>query len=226
MADQSSRYQKNDIQNRRIAGSRTDQSLVGRRETKRYEDERMMQPARIRKRSLPLTVFSWAFQILIVIIAAYLLVYFFGQSRTVIGSSMDTTLSGGDEVLINILAYQLNGPKQGDIISYQPNSAISSRSSIKRVIGLPGQKIQITDGVIYIDDKIYLEEQHFPTMTTGGMAETPVRLADNEYFVLGDNRNNSEDSRFAEVGMITSDMIEGKVWFIMNPSSRRGFLRG
>lgn len=207
-------------------GSRMDKNLVGRRETKRYEDERMMQPAPQRRRSLPLTVFLWAFEILIIIIAAYLLVYFFGQRRTVIGSSMDTVLSGGDEVLINILSYQMRGPKQGDIISFKPAGNNSSRSSIKRVIALPGQTVQITDGMVYIDGKVDLEQNKYPAIVNPGMAEEPVTVGENQYFVLGDNRNNSEDSRFAEVGLVDSDMIEGRVWFVLYPSEHRGFLSG
>ena len=206
-------------------GSRMDQSLVGRRETKRYEDEIMAQPALRRSRPLPVVIFTWTFQILIVIMAAYLLVYFFGQRRTNVGPSMDTTLSGGDEVLINILAYQMRGPKQGDVISFKPNGNTSSRSSIKRVIGTSGQTIQIIDGMIYIDGKVYLEKKDYPVMTNPGMAENPIRLGEGEYFVLGDNRNNSEDSRYAQVGLVTGDMIEGKVWFVIRPAEHRGFLK-
>ena len=183
-------------------------------------------PDRRHRRSIPLTVLGWTFQILFVIMAAYLLVYFFGQTRTNVGQSMDTTLSGGDEVLINILAYQMNGPARGDIISFKPNGNESSRSSIKRVIGLPGETVQITDGMIYINDKVYLEQKDFPVMTNPGMAEQPITLGDTQYFVLGDNRNNSEDSRFAEVGLVNSDMIDGKVWFVLNPSGHRGFVKG
>ena len=206
-------------------GSRMDQNLVGRRETKRYEDELMTQPSRHRKKPIPLVIFSWTFQILIVIMAAYLLVYFFGQRRTNVGPSMDTTLSGGDEVLINILAYQMRGPKQGDVICFKPNGNTSRRSSIKRVIATPGQMVQIIDGMIYIDGKVYLENRDFPVMTNPGMAQEPIRLGESEYFVLGDNRNNSEDSRYAQVGLVTDDMIEGKVWFVIRPSQHRGFLR-
>ncbi len=204
---------------------RTDQALVSRRETKLYEDERMSREYLPPKKSIPVRVFQWTFQILAVIIAAYLLVYFFGQRRTNIGPSMDTTLSGGDEVLINILSYQMHGPSRGDIISFKPNGNTSSRSSIRRVIGLPGETVQIIDGMIYIDGKVFLEKKDYPAMISPGMAEDPIRLEDDQYFVLGDNRNNSEDSRNAQIGLVSSSMIEGKAWFVLRPGEHRGFLK-
>ena len=196
-----------------------------RRSSKQAEDERMNRVYRKKRRSIPAVAFSWAFQILLVIMIAYMLVYFFGQSRTNIGQSMDTTLTGGDVVLINILAYSMKEPERGDIISFKPNGNDSSRSSIKRVVGLPGETIQIVDGMIQIDGKTYLEEKDFPVISNPGMAAEPIKLSGTEYFVLGDNRNNSEDSRFADVGLVSSDMIEGKVWFVLSPAAHRGFLK-
>ena len=197
------------------------------RELKRLQDEQALRPSRpVRKKPVLVTIFNWTFQIILVIVAAYLLVYFFGQRRTNIGSSMDTTLSGGDEVLINTLAYEFSGPDRGDIICFKPGGNKSSRSSIKRVIGLPGETIQIREGMIYIDGQLYLETKNFPVMTNPGMAAEPMTLGDTQYFVLGDNRNNSEDSRFADVGLVSSNMIEGHVWVVISPSSRRGRLKG
>lgn len=181
-------------------------------------------PEKKRKKSIPRVVFGWTFQILIVIMFAYVIVYFFGQSRTNVGQSMDVTLSGGDTVLINVMAYQLGGPERGDIISFKPNGSDSSHSNIKRVIGLPAETVQIIDGMIYIDGKVYLEQKNYPTITNPGMASDPITLDGDEYFVLGDNRNNSEDSRFADIGLVDSDSIEGKVWFVLNPGEHRGFV--
>ena len=168
----------------------------------------------------------WAFQIVIVIMFAYVTVYFFGQSRTNVGQGMDPTLSGGDTVLINTLAYQLGAPERGDIVSFRPNGSGSSHSYIMRVIGLPGEKVQIIDGMIYIDGKVFLEQKDYPSITNPGMAADEIRLSDQEYFLLGDNRNNSEDSRFAEIGNIKTDEIEGKVWFVTGPAAHRRLLRG
>ncbi len=138
---------------------------------------------------------------------------------------MGVTLSGGDTVLLNVLSYQLGTPKRGDVIAFKPNGSNTGHSSIKRVIGLPGETIQIKDGMIYLDGSVYLEQKNYPVMTNPGMASEPLTLGEREYFVLGDNRNNSEDSRFADVGIVNSDYIEGKVWFVISPSEHRGFIK-
>ena len=177
------------------------------------------------KHSIVRNIFLWTFEILVVILFAYVVVYFFGQSRTNIGQSMDVTLSGGDTVLLNVLTYQLEGPERGDVISFKPNGSDTGHSNIKRIIGLPGETIQIIDGMIYIDGTIFLEQKSYPVITNPGMAAEEIHLGEKEYFVLGDNRNNSEDSRFADIGIVKSEYIEGKVWFVLSPSERRGVLR-
>ncbi len=177
-----------------------------------------------RKKSIPRVVFAWTFQILLVIMFAYVAVYFFGQTRTNVGQSMDVTISGGDTVLLNVMAYKLNGPSRGDVIAFRTGGSSGSQSNIKRVIGLPGETVQIKDGMIYIDGAVYLEQKNYPAITNPGLASEPVHLGEQEYFVLGDNRNNSEDSRFAEIGPVTSDRIEGKVWYVISPSEHRGFV--
>ncbi len=177
-----------------------------------------------RKKSIPRVVFAWTFQILLVIMFAYVAVYFFGQTRTNVGQSMDVTISGGDTVLLNVMAYKLNGPSRGDVIAFRTGGSSDSQSNIKRVIGLPGETVQIKDGMIYIDGTVYLEQKNYPAITNPGLASEPVHLGEQEYFVLGDNRNNSEDSRFAEIGPVTSDRIEGKVWYVISPSEHRGFV--
>lgn len=178
-----------------------------------------------KKKSIFKNIFLWTFEILVVILFAYVLVYFFGQSRTNIGQSMDVTLSGGDTVLLNVLSYQLGSPKRGDVIAFKPNGSNMSHSSIKRVIGLPGETVEIRDGMIYIDGEVYLEKKSYAVITNPGMAADGLTLGEKEYFVLGDNRNNSVDSRFADVGVVKSSYIEGKVWFVLSPSEHRGFLK-
>ncbi len=184
-----------------------------------------MREKRRAKHSIIKNILLWTFQILVVILFAYVLVYFFGQSRTNIGQSMDVTLSGGDTVLLDTLTYQVSTPKRGDVVAFKPNGSSTGYSSIKRVIGLPGETVQIKDGMIYIDGEVYLEKKSYPVITNPGMASDEITLGNQEYFVLGDNRNNSVDSRFADVGTVKASDIEGKVWFVLSPSEHRGLVK-
>jgi len=177
------------------------------------------------KKSISRTIFVWIFQIVVVIMFAYVLVYFFGQTRTNIGQSMDVTLSGGDVVLLNDISYRLKGPSRGDVISFKPKDSKSGHSYIKRVVGLPGETIQIKDGMIYINDTVHLEKKDYPAISDAGLAADPIVLGSSEYFVLGDNRNNSDDSRFADVGNVELEDIEGKAWFVISPWENFGFVK-
>ena len=130
---------------------------------------------------------------------------------TMVGDSMQPALENNDKVLINKLVYKLTGPKRNDVVAYNLSSG-HSNFAIKRVIGLPGERIQIKDGKVYINGEVLKEDIEVEDMKTGGLAEEEITLEDNEYFVLGDNRNNSEDSRFSEIGTIVKQQIIGKVW--------------
>ncbi len=166
----------------------------------------------------------WGFQIAVVILSAFVLVYFFGQARTNVGESMELTLADGDRVLLNTLSYRIGSPKRNDIIAFKPNGSTTSHTHIKRVIGLPGETVQIINGMIYIDGKVYLEKRDYPVMNDSGLASEPITLDVKEYFVLGDNRNNSEDSRYADIGLVNSDYVEGKVWLRIAPSDAFGLI--
>lgn len=156
-------------------------------------------------------------EIILVIAAAYFIIAYGVERTTMIGESMEPTLSDQNKIIINKMAYRFTGPKRFDVVVFKPEGKEHSYYSIKRVIGLPGETLQILNGQIYINDELLEEKLEVPNIVNEGLAVEPVTLDDNEYFVLGDNRNNSEDSRFANVGNVTEDEIAGKAWIRLKP---------
>ena len=157
-------------------------------------------------------VLTWVFGIAAAIFLAIMLVYSVGIRTSVVGASMEPSLYNGQEVLINRVIYQFSSPKRGDVIVFRPNGNQNSHFYVKRVIGLPGETVQIMQGQVYIDGEVY-EEDITDDTKEAGIAETEIELGAEEYFVLGDNRDNSEDSRSANIGNVSRGMIEGKAWF-------------
>ena len=135
---------------------------------------------------------------------------------------MEPTLAVGSRYFVNKLAYKASSPKRGDLIVFRTNASDDAALHIRRVIGLPGETIQIVNGRILINGEVYNEGKDFPMITNPGLAATAVTLESGEYFVLGDNRNNSEDSRYADVGLVDTDYIEGRVWLRILPSDSFG----
>ena len=126
---------------------------------------------------------------------------------------MEPTLASGDRVLTNRMIYKLMEPKRGDLVVFKPNGNENSHYYIKRVVGLPGETIQIIDGFIYINGEVLVEDIKFDKMEFAGTAEEEIKIGEDEFFVLGDNRNASEDSRNAEIGTIRKQDIASKAWF-------------
>ena len=155
----------------------------------------------------------WLCQMVLAFFIACLLVVNFGVMTINVGQSMEPTLGSGDKVLTNRMIYKLTEPKRGDLVVFKPNGNENSHYYIKRVIGLPGETIQIVEGFIYIDGEVLVEEIKLEKMEYAGTAEEKITLGDEEYFVLGDNRNASEDSRNAEIGNIRKQDITSKAWF-------------
>src|SRR5699024_3728010 len=115
-------------------------------------------------------------------------------------------------------------PKRGDIIAFTKDGKDNAAIHIKRVVGLPGETVQIKDGKLYIDGEESEAGKDLPEITNPGLADEAITLKSDEYFVLGDNRNNSEDSRFAEVKNVNKRYIEGKLWFCISPFDKLGFV--
>lgn len=164
----------------------------------------------------------WAAELALAFMIACILVVNFGVMTSNVGQSMEPTLASGDRVLTNRLIYKLKEPKRGDIVVFKPNGNEKSHYYMKRVIGLPGETVQIIDGFIYIDGEVLVEEIKLEKMEYAGIAEEPVKLGKEEYFVLGDNRNASEDSRNAEIGNIRRQDIAYKAWFNATPGKNFG----
>ena len=138
---------------------------------------------------------------------------------------MKPVLQNGDVVLVNRLIYNASKPKRGDIIAFKPNGNENTHYSIKRIVGLPGETVQIKDGSVYINDVETLEHIFAEDIEEAGIADEPVVLKGNEYFVLGDNHSSSDDSRMADIGNVKRREIYGKVWFVASFGSDFGFVK-
>ncbi|MCD7865677.1 MAG: signal peptidase I [Clostridiales bacterium] len=151
-------------------------------------------------------------EILIALFLAFVVVYSVGMKVTVSGNSMESTVSDGDRVFVNRLIYSLSEPKAGDVIVFLPNGNEQSHYYVKRVVAVSGDTVQISDGVLYVNGEMY-DEEDTEAIVNAGLAEEEITVGEDEYFVLGDNRNSSEDSRYANIGNIKKDYIVGKAWF-------------
>lgn len=167
----------------------------------------------------------WIIQIIIVCVLAFGIVWYFGHKVSTIGDSMSPQLKNGDVTLINRLAYDARKPRRGEIIAFKPNGNENSHYYVKRVIGLPGETIAYKDGQILVDGEILEEEYETTEIVELGLLKDEITLDGDEYFVLGDDRANSEDSRTANIGNIKRNEISGKVWFVVSPMKHFGFVR-
>lgn len=167
---------------------------------------------------------GWIVFIFIVVAASYLVVTYVGQRTEVSGSSMETTLSDGDQLIVDKISYRFREPNRYDIVVF-PYHYEENTYYIKRIIGLPGETVQIVDGTVWIDGQPLNEHYGNEVMEDPGLAADPITLGDDEYFVLGDNRNNSQDSRAANVGLIQRDELLGRAWVKIWPLSDFGVIK-
>lgn len=160
-------------------------------------------------------VLSWVFYTVVAIIIAAMLVYGFGKNVELVGDSMEPSLYSGQEVLINKVSTYLTGPGRGDIIAFLPNGNTNSHYYVKRVVAMPGETVQIIDGALYINGTEQVgDSDAYDKMEEAGIAASPIKLGSDEYFVLGDNRNSSEDSRSANIGVVKESWILGTAWYV------------
>ena len=164
-------------------------------------------------------IIIWILLIVITISASYFITTNVFVKTSVSGSSMEPTLKEGQVVIVNKLEYYIKSPKRNDVIVYKQSNKEHSYFEIKRVIGLPGETVKIKNGIVYINDEAMKEKVKTEAISNSGLAEEGVKLDDNEYFVLGDNRNDSEDSRFAGIGNVLKNEILGKAVATEKPFS-------
>lgn len=167
-------------------------------------------------------VLSTSLYILVVLCLSYLVIHFVGQRTEVTGSSMEPKLSDQDNLIVDKITYKFKEPERYDIIVFP----FGEKFLIKRIIGLPGETIYIDEkGDIYIDGEVLEEGYGKEVIENPGRANVPIILGDDEYFVMGDNRNNSSDSRDPVVGNVKRDIIVGRAWLRIWPFDRFGFIK-
>lgn len=152
---------------------------------------------------------GWIVYIAIIIGLTWLIITFVGQRTRVSGHSMEATLHDGDNLIVDKLSYHFREPKRFEIIVF-PYRHKENTYYIKRIIGLPGETVQVKDGYVYINGEKLDENYGLEVMEDAGIAAEPIELGEDEYFVLGDNRNHSSDSRDPSVGILHRDELIGR----------------
>lgn len=170
-------------------------------------------------------ILGWIFYTAVIIVLTFVIITYVGQRTSVSGSSMETTLSDKDQLLVDKISYRFQDPKRFDIIVF-PYQYAEDTYYIKRIIGLPGETVQVKDGYVYIDGNLLESDIYGNEMMDDPMsAAQPITLGADEYFVLGDNRNHSQDSRDPSVGVVRRDTIMGKAWVRIYPFDKIGVIR-
>lgn len=155
--------------------------------------------------------FSWLFGIFTAIFIAVVLNVFLGVTTNVVGVSMEPALYNGQQIFINSFVYLISSPKAGDVVVFLPNGNENTQYYVKRVVAGPGDSVAIRDGILYVngEESPWVEEK----LAEAGIAAEEFTVENGEYFCIGDNPGNSEDSRSANIGPVREEDIIGKVWF-------------
>lgn len=170
-------------------------------------------------------VISTILYLVVVFVLIFCFIRFVGQRTVVSGTSMEDTLSNGDNLIIDKLTYRFRDPERFEVIVFPVKLDENKPADfyIKRVIGLPGERVRIDEsGVIYINGEPLAESYGREVIQDPGRAIEEVTLGEDEYFVLGDNRNNSEDSRRLLVGNVKKKIIIGRAWVRLYPFDEMG----
>ena len=166
---------------------------------------------------------AWMKDIVLVISLALFFVYAFGTQVRMVGQSMSPFLESNDVVLMDRISYRFFEPERFDVVIFDKGDG---SLHIKRVIGLPGETIQIRGGRIYVNDELLKTSEALQDVPLAGLAAQPIELQEGEYFLLGDNRTGSEDSRFADIGNVEKGQIKGKAWLRIFPLISLKWIQG
>lgn len=178
-----------------------------------------MSPKPIKKRRKTVRIqeyFQWVFPLVVSVILALLLTQIFGNAMIVKGDSMSPTYKQGDIVFVDKISYRFKNPKRNDVVVFNVNTLTDDLNAqphytISRIVGMPGENVQIIDGALYINEEKVESPYMDEDILQPGVEMETVTLGNNEYFVLGDNCNFSQDSRYANVGNIKKDAMIGKI---------------
>ena len=178
-----------------------------------------------KEKSLLRLIRGWLLLIFILLLILFVGIQMLHRQQRVIGSSMYPTLRDGDSVVIDTLSYRFVEPSRFDVIVF-PFRYQEDTLYIKRIIGLPGETVQIQDGKVFINGAQLDESAYdFDPIAQAGLASAQITLGQDEYFVLGDNRNDSADSREPTVGNISGSEIIGRALLRVLPLNRFGLVR-
>ena len=210
---------KEDTQNKEISTEKKDETDI--EETKAEvsgpEKEEPSMAKKIRNAIVELAIYLAIIVVCVTVVPKYAL-----QRTIVDGKSMMNTFMNGDNLLVEKVSYNFKDPERFDVIVFYPHGKDAGDYYIKRVIGLPGETVQIVGDDIYINGELLEENYGKDPMTNAGIASEPLTLGDDEFFVLGDNREISDDSRYEDVGPVKRENIAGKAILRIYPFSEFG----
>lgn len=187
-----------------------------------YDATELVEQAPKKKNTAKSFLFDLIFYALLIFVSVYIIPNFVLQRTIVDGESMENTLSDEDHLYVEKITYRMDMLKRFDIIVFYPYGRENEEYYVKRIIGMPGEKVQIIDGNIYINDNILEENYGKEPIRDPGVAAEPILLKEDEYFVMGDNRNISKDSRYSSVGNVDKKNIGGKAFFRISPFKKFG----
>jgi len=177
------------------------------------------------KKQILKEILSTSLYLLGVLVVTFLLVKFVVQRTEILSGSMEPTLYKGESYLVDKISYRFTDPERFDIVTFKYKYK-EKTYYVKRIIGLPGDKVYIDEyGTIFINDEVLVEHFGNEVIENAGLASEPIILGEDEYFMMGDNRNDSQDSRFPNVGAVKRDQILGKLWVQIWPLNRLRFMK-